>query len=72
MDAKTTRPRGFAALAISDPARLREVARMGGASIPAEKRAYAVDRDLASRAGTKGGRASRGGGRPPGSGNVGR
>lgn len=54
--------RGFAAM---DPARRREIARKGGASVPGEKRSFARDRDLAANAGRKGGSSSRGGGRPP-------
>lgn len=54
-------PRGFAAM---DPERRREVARKGGASVPAAKRSFSKDRDLAATAGAKGGSSSRGGGRP--------
>ena len=53
-------PRGSAAMT---PARRREIARKGGASVPSEKRSFAKDRDLAASAGRKGGEASRGGGR---------
>jgi general stress protein YciG len=52
--------RGFAAMS---PERRREIARKGGASVPSEKRSFAKDRDLAASAGSKGGVASRGGGR---------
>ena len=52
--------RGFAAM---DPDKRREVARKGGASVPAAKRSFARVRDLAASAGSKGGEASRGGGR---------
>ena len=52
--------RGFAAM---DPEKRREIARMGGASVPSEKRSFAKDRELASTAGRKGGEASRNGGR---------
>lgn len=52
--------RGFAAM---DPARQREIARKGGASVPDEKRSFSQDRDLAAAAGRKGGEASHGGGR---------
>lgn len=52
--------RGFAAM---DPERRREIARKGGAAVPAALRSFAKDRDLASRAGTAGGRTSRGGAR---------
>lgn len=46
-----------------DPARQREIARKGGASVPDEKRSFSQDRDLAAAAGRKGGEASHGGGR---------
>lgn len=39
------------------------IARKGGASVPAHKRSYSQDRDLAAAAGRKGGEASHGGGR---------
>jgi general stress protein YciG len=54
--------RGFAAMS---PERRREIARKGGASVPSEKRSFARDRALATSAGSKGGQASRGGGRHP-------
>lgn len=47
--------RGFASM---DPARQREIARKGGASVPAERRSFSKDRDLASAAGRKGGEAT--------------
>ena len=50
--------RGFASM---DPARQREIARKGGASVPAEKRSFSQDRGLAADAGRKGGEASHGG-----------
>jgi len=56
-----TKLRGFAALT---PERRTEIARKGGSSIPADKRAFSRNRDLATSAGRKGGEASRGGGRP--------
>lgn len=52
------KPRGFAAM---DPERVREISRLGGASVPAERRAYSVNRALAAAAGARGGTASRGG-----------
>jgi general stress protein YciG len=42
-----------------DPARQREIARKGGASVPSEKRSFSQDRDLAAAAGRKGGESSR-------------
>ena len=40
-------PRGFAAMS---PDQRRRIAAMGGKAVPAEKRAFAQDRDLAVRA----------------------
>jgi len=50
------KPRGFAAMT---PERRREIARLGGASVPNDKRTFAKDRDLAATAGAKGGASSR-------------
>ena len=55
-------PRGFAAMSAE---RRREIARMGGASVPSEKRSFARDRNLATQAGRKGGESPRAT-RPPG------
>ncbi len=52
-----TSKRGFASM---DPARQREIARKGGASVPSEKRSFSQDRSLAATAGRKGGEASHG------------
>lgn len=52
--------RGFA---VMDPDKVREIARLGGAAVPAEKRSFSKDRDLAAEAGAEGGRNSKGGGR---------
>lgn len=52
--------RGFACMSVE---RRAEIARKGGASVPAHKRSFAVSRELAASAGAKGGEASRGGGR---------
>jgi general stress protein YciG len=38
--------------------RQREIASKGGKSVPAEKRSFSQDRELASEAGRKGGQAS--------------
>lgn len=46
--------RGFACM---DPERRREIASKGGKSVPAEKRSYSQDRELAAAAGRKGGAA---------------
>lgn len=45
--------RGFASMT---PERRREIATKGGKSVPAEKRAFTKNTDLAARAGQKGGR----------------
>jgi len=54
--------RGFASMSVE---RRTEIAKRGGASVPAHKRSFSSDRDLAAMAGAKGGAASRGGGRKP-------
>jgi general stress protein YciG len=41
-----------------DPEKQREIASKGGQSVPAEKRSFSQDRELASEAGRKGGQAS--------------
>lgn len=46
--------RGFASM---DPEKRREIARKGGSSVPAEKRAFSKDKSLAAVAGKKGGSA---------------
>jgi len=51
----TATRRGFASMS---PERQREIARMGGKSVPAAKRSFFQNRDLASEAGRKGGQAS--------------
>lgn len=52
----TTSKRGFAGMTAE---RRRELAKKGGENVPAEKRGFARDRDLAARAGHKGGKKSR-------------
>lgn len=47
-------PRGFAAMT---PERRREIAAKGGSKVPAHKRAFSTDRELASKCGMRGGRA---------------
>lgn len=49
-----TARRGFANMAHD---RQVEIARLGGASVPHEKRSFFVDRSLAAAAGRKGGKA---------------
>jgi general stress protein YciG len=41
-----------------DLERQREIASKGGRSVPAEKRSFSQDRELASEAGRKGGQSS--------------
>lgn len=53
----TTSNRGFASM---DEDRQREIASKGGRSVPAEKRSFSQDRELASEAGRKGGQSSSG------------
>jgi general stress protein YciG len=50
--------RGFASM---DDEKQRDIASKGGQSVPAEKRSFSQDRDLASEAGKKGGENSHGG-----------
>ena len=61
MEEQKKRRMGFAAM---DPERRREVARKGGASVPAQKRSFALNKELAATAGRKGGEAGSGVGRP--------
>ncbi|MDO9426086.1 MAG: general stress protein [Methylobacterium sp.] len=56
----STSKRGFASM---DLERQREIASKGGRSVPAEKRSFSQDRELASSAGRKGGQST-GTGRP--------
>lgn len=53
----TTKPKlkGFAALLARDPDRMSQIAALGGSSVPAHKRGFAVDRELAKSAGRTGG-----------------
>ncbi|MDB5422299.1 MAG: stress-induced protein [Brevundimonas sp.] len=51
-----TSRRGFAALS---PERRKEISRLGGGAVPAEKRSFAQDRSLARNAGKLGGKKSR-------------
>ena len=60
---KSVALRGFAAMKAKDPDRLKSLATKGGLAMPNEKRAFALNRELARSAGRKGGEASRGGGR---------
>ena len=55
---ETKQRRGFAAM---HPDKQRDIARLGGSSVPAEKRSFSQNRDLASTAGRRGGEASSGG-----------
>jgi general stress protein YciG len=53
-----THLRGFASLS---PERRKEIATLGGASVPADRRSFSQNRELARMAGKKGGEASHGG-----------
>lgn len=57
------KPRGFAALT---PERRTEIARLGGAGVPADKRSFSRNPELAASAGRVGGKNGHGGGRPKG------
>lgn len=61
---KVKKLKGFAAM---NPERRREIAKLGGAGVPADKRSFSTNRDLAATAGAKGGATSHGGGRKPAS-----
>jgi uncharacterized protein len=52
-----TSKRGFASM---DRQKQREIARKGGESVPAEKRSFSQNHELAAQAGRKGGQASQG------------
>ena len=54
--------RGFGAMSVE---KRTEIAKKGGASVHPSQRSFSKDRKLAAEAGSKGGQASRGGGRPP-------
>lgn len=58
-ETKPKAKRGFGAM---DPELAREISRRGGAAVPADKRSFAANPDLAARAGRVGGSKSRGGG----------
>ena len=53
---KPVPPHGFAAMS---PERQREIASLGGRSVPNSKRSFSLDHDLARRAGRLGGKAVR-------------
>lgn len=55
------KPRGFAALS---PEQRKLIAAAGGRAVPAHKRAFSQDAELASKAGHAGGLNGHGGGRP--------
>ena len=55
----TTTTKGLRGFASMDPERRREIARKGGASVPADKRSFSQNTDLAARAGRIGGSISR-------------
>ncbi|WP_127091067.1 general stress protein [Aquabacter cavernae] len=49
-----TAPRGFAAMS---PEKRKAIARLGGQSIPPEKRSFSQSRELAAEAGARGGKS---------------
>jgi general stress protein YciG len=51
--------RGFGSM---DEKKQKDIASQGGQSVPAEKRSFSQDHELAAEAGRKGGQASQGGG----------
>lgn len=53
MTQTTKSRRGFASM---DPEKRREIARKGGAAVPAEKRSFTRNAELAKRAGAAGGK----------------
>ncbi len=53
-DQGKSKQRGFAAMSAK---RRREIAALGGAAVPPEKRSFSVDRSLAAEAGSKGGQS---------------
>ncbi|EFH11689.1 general stress protein [Pseudoroseomonas cervicalis] len=63
-----TSNRGFASM---DEQKQRDIASKGGQSVPAEKRPFAQDPELAAEAGRKGGQNSHGGGGSSGGGSSG-
>lgn len=52
---KSASKRGFASMS---PEKQREIASKGGQSVPASKRSFSQNRELASEAGRKGGQSS--------------
>ena len=61
----TDKPKARKGFAAMSPEKQREIARKGGASVPADRRSFSQNRDLAASAGSLGGKASHGGGRKP-------
>lgn len=54
-----TKPKALRGFACLTPERRAEIARMGGAATPPEKRSFSLNKDLAAAAGAAGGRAPR-------------
>lgn len=52
---RRSKPRGFAAIS---PERRREIAKLGGAAVPAEKRSFSKNPGLAASSGRLGGKIS--------------
>ncbi len=53
-----TKPKSTRGFASMSPERQREIARMGGRSVPSEQRSFARNKDLAREAGRRGGLAT--------------
>lgn len=58
MESPVRKPRGFAAMKLSNPERLKQIASKGGASVDPNNRSFSKDRALAQKAGAKGGSTS--------------
>ncbi len=57
MDGKQQRPKSTRGFASMSPEKRREIAIMGGKAVPAEKRSYSQNPELAAAAGSKGGKS---------------
>lgn len=53
-----TKPKSARGFASMNPERQKEIARMGGRSVPSEQRSFARNKDLAREAGRRGGLAT--------------
>lgn len=53
----STRTKALRGFAVMDPQKRRAIASLGGKAVPASKRSFSQDRELATEAGRKGGKA---------------